>query len=225
MRSDRGSAAQPHPILPYLHPAAALKRRNWVIDRMVVEHMISPKLAEESKAKPMVVKTPTHDDTEIAPHFVEWVRESLAARYSTDEIWRKGLQVYTTLNIPMQRAARTALQEGLRNYDKRRGWRGPIGNVLKTPSTSIANYFHPNWRRNIHPGDIAVGLVEDVGSAEATVRIGAYHGMLNNKEIAWTNSKSVGQVLKPGDLAYFKILSLDEARKTVSISLEQRPSG
>ncbi len=209
---------------PTLHPAAALKRRNWVIDRMVVEHMISPKLAEESKAKPMVVKTPTHDDTEIAPHFVEWVRESLAARYSTDEIWRKGLQVYTTLNIPMQRAARTALQEGLRNYDKRRGWRGPIGNVLKTPSTSIANYFHPNWRRNIHPGDIAVGLVEDVGSAEATVRIGAYHGMLNNKDIAWTNSKSVGQVLKPGDLAYFKILSLDEARKTVSISLEQRPA-
>ena len=56
------------------------------------------------------------------------------------------------------------------------------------------------------------------------MRIGGYRGILNNKEIAWTNAKSVGQILKPGDLAYFKILSLDEARRTISISLEQRPT-
>ncbi len=209
---------------PILHPAAALKRRNWVLDRMVVEHMISPKLAEESKAKPMAVKAPAHDDTEIAPHFVEWVRESLAARYSTDEIWRKGLQVYTTLNIPMQQAANKALQEGLRNYDKKCGWRGPIGNVLKMTSTSIGTYFHPSWHRNVHTGDIAVGLIEDVGSIEATVKVGGFRGVLNNQEIAWTKAKSVGQILKSGDLVYFKILSLDEARRTISVSLEQRPT-
>ena len=158
----------------------------------------------------MILKRPAHDDTEIAPHFVEWVRESLAARYSTDEIWRKGLQVYTTLNIQMQKSARKALQEGLRDYDKKRGWRGPIGNVLNMPSASIATYSHPTWRRNIHPDDIVVGLVEEIGNTGATVRIGVFHGTLNAREIAWTKAKSVDQILKPGDLAYFKILSLDE---------------
>jgi len=219
-----GLPSNPTLYSPVLHPESALKRRNLVLDRMAAEHMISPKLAVETKSKPMVLKPAKHDDTEIAPHFVEWVREFLAARYSTDEIWRKGLQVYTTLNIPMQKAARTALREGLQNYDKKRGWRGPIGNVLNMPSETLGTYSHPGWRRNIHPDDIAIGLVEDVGKAEATVRIGGYRGILNNKEIAWTNSKSVDQILKPGDLAYFKILSLDEARRTIAISLEQRPT-
>jgi len=208
---------------PILHPDAALKRRNLILDRMAAEHMISPKLAAETKSKPMIIKSPTHDDTEIAPHFVEWVRESLAARYSTEEIWRKGLQVYTTLNIQMQQAARKALQEGLREYDKKRGWRGPIGNVLNMPSASIGMYTHPTWRRNFHPGDIAVGLVEGVGSAEATVRIGGYHGVLGSKEISWTKEKAVNQVLKPGDLAYFKIIALDPEHKTMSVTLDQRP--
>jgi penicillin-binding protein 1A len=219
-----GLPSNPTLYSPVLHPDASLKRRNLVLDRMVAEHMISPKLAAETKSKPMVLKTAEHDDTEIAPHFVEWVRESLAARYSTDEIWRKGLQVYTTLNISMQNAARTALKEGLRNYDKKRGWRGPIGNVLGMPSTSIETYFHPSWHRNMHLSDIVVGLVENASSIEASVKVGGYHGMLNAKEIAWTNSKSVGQILKPGDLAYFKILSLDETRRTISLSLEQRPT-
>jgi penicillin-binding protein 1A len=209
---------------PILHPAAALKRRNFVLDRMVAEHMISPKLAAETKARPMIIKPAAHDDTEIAPHFVEWVRESLAARYSTDEIWRKGLQVYTTLNIDMQQAARKALQEGLRNYDKKRGWRGPIGNVLNMPSGSISNYIHPSWRRIAHADDIVVGLVEDVSNSEATIKIAGYHGTLVNKDIAWTKAKSVFQILKPGDLAYFKILALDDARRTVTIALDQRPT-
>jgi len=209
---------------PILRPDSALKRRNWVIDRMVAEHMISAKLAVEAKAKPMVIKKPEHDDTEIAPHFVEWVRESLAARYSTDEIWRKGLQVYTTLNIHMQQAARTALQDGLRDYDKKRGWRGPIGNVLNMPSASMESYFHPSWRHNIRPNDIAVGLVEDAGNSEATVRIGVFHGTVTAKDVAWTKAKSVNQILKSGDLAYFKILSRDDAGRKLSLALDQRPA-
>ncbi len=209
---------------PILRPDSALKRRNWVLDRMVAEHMISAKLATEAKAKPMVIKKAEHDDTEIAPHFVEWVRESLAARYSTDEIWRKGLQVYTTLNIQMQQAARKSLQDGLREYDKKRGWRGPIGNVLNMPSASMATYFHPSWRHNLQINDVSVGLVEDVGNAEATVRIGGFHGTLISKDIVWTKSSSLRQILKPGDLAYFKVLSRDDAARKLTLALDQRPA-
>ncbi len=208
---------------PRLHPEAALKRRNWVLDRMVAEHMISPKLAAEAKARPTILKPLGHDDTEIAPHFLEWVRESLAARYSTDEIWRKGLQVYTTLNIEMQNAASKALHEGLRNYDKKRGWRGPIGNILMTNASSLGTYVHPGWRNPLHVEDIVVGLVEGVGGNDMAVRIGKYHGSVGPKEIAWTKAKSPAQILKPGDLAYFKIVALDDVHSTVSLLLEQRP--
>jgi penicillin-binding protein 1A len=208
---------------PRIHPAAALARRNYILDRMAAERMISLKFAAEAKSRPMLLKPLVHEDTEIAPHFIEWVRESLATRYSTDDIWRKGMQVYTTLNIPMQNAARRALREGLRSIDKKRGWRGPMGNVLSMPSASMDTYSHPSWRNPLHTEDIVVGLIQEVSGTEAVVKIGRYHGTIGPKEIAWTLTKTPGDLLKAGDLACFMIHSLDEERQTVTLSLEQRP--
>jgi penicillin-binding protein 1A len=221
-----GLPRNPTGYSPRSHPDAAFKRRNFVLDRMVAEHMIPGNLAKEAKAKPLVLKTASYDDSEIAPYFIEWVRENLAARYSTDEIWRRGLQVYTTLNIQMQNAARKALRNGLQNLDKKQGWRGPIGNILKTDSHDhdIDAYAHPRWNSPINPEDIVVGLVEAAGEADATVRIGKYRAKLSAKDIAWTKAKSPGQILKIGDLAYFKIISLNDASGAASISLEQHPS-
>lgn len=218
-----GLPRNPSRYSPRLHPDAAVARRNHVLDRMAAEHMISTKLAAETKTKPLVLKPPAHDDSDIAPHFLEWVRESLAARYSTDEIWRKGMQVYTTLNIEMQRAAYKALREGLRNYDKKHGWRGPLGNVLQMASASLETYSHPDWRNLLRPGDIVMGLVEEAGKAGAIVRVGSYRAAIGLKEIAWTKAKSPGEILKTGDLAYFKIVSLDGAHQTASLLLEQHP--
>ena len=209
---------------PRLHPNAALARRNFVLDRMASEHMISPSLAREAKAKPMVLKPPPRGNAAIAPHFLEWVRRSLSGRYSTEEIWRKGLKVYTTLNTEMQNAATRALREGLRKFDKSRGWRGPIGNILKEPSSDLATYSHPDWRAPLYPEDVAVGLVEAIHGGEATVRIGKYRGTIGPKEIAWTRAAAPGQILKPGDLAYFKIVSMDSAFQSASLLLEQRPA-
>jgi penicillin-binding protein 1A len=218
-----GLPRSPGRYSPKTRPKDAIARRNLVLDRMATEHMISKKLAEETKNKPLILKPAKRDDREIAPHFVEWVRESLATRYSTDEIWRKGMRVYTTLNIRMQNAARKALQEGLRNYDKRNGWRGPIGNVLKSPSIGLGSYSHPSWRAPLRPDDIIIGLVEGVDEKVASIRIGGFHGAIGPKEMAWTKAKSPDQILKPGDLAYFKVVSLDDERRSATILLEQRP--
>ncbi len=209
---------------PRTHPNAALARRNFILDKMAAERMISAKLAAEAKARPLTLKPLRQENTEIAPHFIEWVRESLAARYSTDEIWRKGMQVYTTLNIKMQKAANHALREGLRNYDKRHGWRGPIGNIYQMPSAGIHTYTHPGWRKSLHAGDIAVGLVQESGKKEAIIRLGKYKGAIGPKEIAWTKAASPAQILKTGDLAHFKIVSIDDTHNTASLLLEQKPA-
>jgi penicillin-binding protein 1A len=185
--------------------------------------MISRKLAEEAKQRPIVLKQATRADRDIAPHFREWVRESLATRYSTDDIWRKGMRVHTTLNIRMQLEAQKALQQGIRNYDKSMGWRGPAGTIFKDPSAQLESYQHPSWRMQIKPGDIATGLVEKIEKSNALVRIGNYRGTIAAKDIAWTKASAPSQILSPGDLAYFKIISLDDARRTVALSLEQRP--
>jgi penicillin-binding protein 1A len=208
---------------PRLHPDTALARRNYILDRMVAERMISLELAAEAKAKPIVLKQGTRE-WDMAPYFVEWVRQALAERYATDVIWRQGLRVYSTLNIEMQKSANEALHEGLRSYDKKRGWRGPIENILKTPSNNLETYSHPDWRSSLRTGDIVVGLVQSVSDSTATVRIGKYRAQIGPKEIAWTAAKSPSQILKTGDLAEFLIVALDNIQKTASILLEQKPN-
>jgi penicillin-binding protein 1A len=207
---------------PLLHPDSALARRNYILGRMLEEQMISPQAAAEAKSRPLVLKPRTRK-TDLAPYFVEWVRQSLADRYTTDVIWRKGLRVFTTLNIEMQTAANKALGDGLRNLDKKQGWRGPITNVLKDPAVRLDTYAHPDWRSYLKTGDLVPGLVESVDDPHFTVRIGKYRAVLTAKEIAWTKAKQPSQILKTGDLATFQITALDDARKSFSASLEQIP--
>jgi penicillin-binding protein 1A len=207
---------------PLLHPKAALSRRNYILDRMVAEQMISAQAAAEAKARPILLKPRTRN-TEFAPYFIEWVRQSLADRYTTDVIWRKGLRIYTTLNSEMQTAANKSLRDGLRNLDKKRGWRGPIDNVLKDPSVRLETYTHPDWRVLLRPGDLATGLVESAADPGITIRIGKYRAALGPKEIAWTKAKLPSEILKSGDLATFQVISIDEDRKTATILLDQIP--
>jgi penicillin-binding protein 1A len=219
-----GLPRNPTMYSPRLHFKTALARRNYILDRMAAEHMISTRLAAEAKARPMTLKSLAHSDVEIAPHFIEWVRSSLATRYSTDDIWRRGMRVYTTLNIEMQNAAREALRRGLQSYDRKHGWRGPVGNVLQAASADLDTYSHPDWRGPLRPDSVVPGLVEEIRDNEATVRIGKYKAILLPKDIEWTRAKSPAQILKRGDLAYFKIVSLDEAKTTATVLLDQRPA-
>lgn len=207
---------------PILHPDAALSRRNYILDRMVAEQMISRQTAAEAKARPILLKPHTRN-TDFAPYFVEWVRQSLADRYTTDTIWRQGLRVHTTLNIEMQTAANKALHEGLRAYDKQRGWRGPVDNVLKDPSVSLDAYINPDWRATLRLGDLVIGLVESVDDPEIKIRFGKYRATLGPKEIAWTKAKVPSTILKPGDLATIQITSLDDIHKTATAVLDQIP--
>src|SRR5213594_4369266 len=192
---------------PLLHPDTALARRNYILDRMVAEGMISAKLAADAKTRPIILRPRRRE--ELAPYFVEWVRQWLADKYSTDVIWRRGLRVYTTLNIGMQEAANKALRDGLRDYDKRHGWRGPIDNILNESSADLQTYSHAEWRNVIRPGDIVTGLVVNAGKSEATVRVGKYTAALGAGEIVWTEAKSPAAILKAGDLVKLQIVSLD----------------
>jgi penicillin-binding protein 1A len=189
---------------------------------MVTEGMISAKLSTEAKSRPIILRPRRRE--ELAPYFVEWVRQWLADKYSTDVIWRRGLRVHTTLNISLQEAANKALRDGLRVYDKKHGWRGPIENILNEPSGSLETYYHPEWRNMLRPGDLVPGLVLNVGKSEATLRIAKYTAALGPKEISWTRAKTPADILKPGDIITVQIAGVDDDKKAAIVLLDQIPS-
>ena len=124
----------------------------------------------------------------------------------------------------MQEAANKALRDGLRVYDKKHGWRGPIDNILNESSADLQTYSHAEWRNVIRPGDLVPALVLTVAKSEATLRIGKYSASLGPKEIAWTKAKSPAAILKPGDLVTVQIAGLEAGKKTASVLLDQIPA-
>ncbi|MBZ0104465.1 MAG: penicillin-binding protein, partial [Sulfuricella denitrificans] len=61
-----------------------------------------------------------------ADHIAELVRQNLYERYH-EQIYSSGIKVYTTLRRTDQEAANEALRQGVLDYDRRHGYRGPEG--------------------------------------------------------------------------------------------------
>ena len=53
----------------------------------------------------------------------------LVAKFGEAMVYKGGLEVFTTLNVEMQKAAEAAVFNGFREVDKRQGWRGPMRTV------------------------------------------------------------------------------------------------
>jgi penicillin-binding protein 1A len=206
---------------PILHPDRALARRNLVLRRMQSEKYIDEALAEKTMKEPIVLNIRENTNS-VAPYFVEMVRQNLEESYDTDEIWRKGLQIYSTINYEMQVAATESLRKGLRAFDKQKGWRKPQLNILDS-GNSLSSYVHPDWSQNLHPGMVINGLVLDVDKEFADIRIGSYRARIGPKEIAWTKKKSPVNILRVGDVCAFEIQEVDPATLEMQVTLDQIP--
>jgi penicillin-binding protein 1A len=206
---------------PLADPARALSRRNLVLHQMMEEGKITPAEEEAGKksALGLHLQYPRND---LAPYFFEDIRKYLETTYGTEAVHERGLRVYTTLNIQMQRAANQAIRDGLHTYDRRHGWRGKLPNVLKDNLGKLDTYEDEDWRHPIEKGSYVTGLVLAVDDRNATVKIGTYRAILSPSEMAWTGEKKPASILSVGDLAQFSIQELRET--TARVQLEQQPA-
>src|SRR5207249_6268459 len=136
---------------PYYHPEASKKRQATVLRRMVEERFITTAEAETAMAEAVAFRRQTRD--EPAPYFVEHIRQRLMATYGEAMVYKGGLQVYTTLSLPEQQVATPILEQGLRELDKRQGYRGPL-------------------RRGVSPGEFSAKRVSSGASADVASRPG-----------------------------------------------------
>ena len=206
---------------PLSDPARALARRNLVLHQMMEEGKITPLEEEAAKKTPLGLHL-QYPRNDLAPYFFEDVRKYLEQTYGTEAVHERGLRVYTTLNIQMQRAANQAIRDGLHTYDRRHGWRGKLPNFLKDNLGKLDGYEDEDWRHAIEKGSYVTGLILAVDDKSATVKIGTYRAILSPAEIAWTGHKKPNEILSVGDLAQFSIQELRET--TARVQLEQQPA-
>ncbi|HRK97675.1 MAG TPA: penicillin-binding protein 1A [Alphaproteobacteria bacterium] len=181
-----------HPVHKH---EAAVARRNWVIDRMVIEGYVTEAQGELAKETSLVVVPVKDDDVVDAPYFAEEVRRELIKDYGSDALYGGGLSVRTSLDPRLQSIAETSLQNGLMEYDRRHGWRGSVARLGTTE----------NWQDVVKntPGPVGMlaqwrlGMVLDTSAGRVEIGFSdGSKGRLGDKEIEWSKSKP----LKAGDL-------------------------
>ncbi|MFM5884875.1 MAG: penicillin-binding protein 1A [Novosphingobium sp.] len=156
------------------HVAEAITRRNWVLDQMVKNGVVSAAEAEQAKAQPLSIvprRVEAYDPS--SGYFVEEVRRRLIDKYGEkaedgpNSIYAGGLWVRTSLDPELQKGAQDALRTGLLRYQGGRGWSRPIAHIdvdsdawqgqLATLNKTIT---YQNWR---------TGLVLGRAGSQATI--------------------------------------------------------
>jgi penicillin-binding protein 1A len=202
---------------PINHPDHAVKRRNLVINSMLEDGKLTAQQAIAARNQPLQLRL-AHDPNSLAPHFVEDVRRYLENKYGADQVHEGGLRVYTSLDMDLQRDANHAVLDGLAAYERRHAWKGKLENVLSN-GESLTNYENPDWQDEPEVNAYTHALVTTVASGTASVDFGRYRASLTQADVAWTQHK-LADILKPGDIAYVKILALGADGKA-QVSLEQ----
>ncbi len=189
---------------PVTHPARALERRNLVLNSMLEDGIITAQQASDAKLSPLGLQIEAPPNT-AAPWFVEEVRQELDRRFGSEMVHQSGLRVYTTLDLPLQRAANQAVLDGLAAYERRRGWHGGLLNVIAAGS-SIDAFHHPDWNTDSAPGTYLHGVVTEVLPYEITVKVGGNRSaILAPEDWAWTKNKLASDFLRVGDIVYVRI--------------------
>jgi len=115
----------PNNYNPLRHPEAARARRDWVLDSMVEVGWLDRAAADNAKAQPLDARPRTAPTPADAGYFAEEVRRQLIDRFGEKAVYEGGLIVRTSYVPFYQAIAERAFRNGLVEYDRRHGWRGP----------------------------------------------------------------------------------------------------
>ncbi|MFI5305153.1 MAG: penicillin-binding protein 1A, partial [Nitrospiria bacterium] len=222
---------------PYVSPDRAKQRQGIVLKRMVAAGFITAAQYQEAFRQKLKFRKLQKED-EISPYFLDYVRQQLISQYGENTIYKGGLNVFTTLNIQMQTFAAGAVQKGLRDLDKRQGYRGPIGHIVSPEK--IKKKEGPSLLTNpFEKDEIVDGIVLSVEDQFAKVEVKGITGTIRLEDMTWAKKRSIGndlkagvvlqekgkanQILKKGDVIKLGFKQYDTNDKEYYFTLEQEP--
>lgn len=121
--------SSPEDLSPLKDTHAAYEKNRDILNRMVGQKYLTKEKADkiydefwpayvESIRTEYPTKTVHSRNDNAAPHFTDYVRQILIARYGKDVVYNEGLNIFTTLDLKRQQAAEKYLYEGTEQQDK-----------------------------------------------------------------------------------------------------------
>ncbi|TDI58980.1 MAG: penicillin-binding protein 1A [Alphaproteobacteria bacterium] len=226
----------PNNYHPTRRTDAAIGRRNWVLGRMAEENFITDEQAKMASQEPLNINRGSGDELFNADYFNEEIRRQLQHMYGNDALYEGGLSVRTSLDPRLQTIAEDVLQLGLITYDRRHGWRGPVGNMN-------LEFMQPDdWQQRLADNSQYVPLEKwrlsvVLNFEEKNAVLGfedGTMGVLRFEDLRWarrwlsTNArssrpKSADDLLKAGDMVLVERVMIED-QPSDFYSLQQKPA-
>ena len=191
---------------PYKSIERAKLRRNFVLKNLYENSYINKSEYKNLIKKKVKTKKRKIKLLEEANFYSEEVRRIVSDTYGYDNLYKGGLSIRSPLNSFYQIEALKALREGLEEYDKRHGWRGPITNLNIT-----------DWEKKIEEFKLDKSLkwklakVINISKFSAKIEIESKEmGFINFENIYWTRKKSFEDLLNLSDIIYVKKIKKNE---------------
>jgi penicillin-binding protein 1A len=235
-----GLPQAPSRYSPFHFPERAKQRQIYVLKRMAAEGFVTEAEASMAMQIDLDIKPRRNWYMEAVPIYTEHVRRYVEQKYGADALYTGGLRIYTAVNIEMQKAARRQITAGLRDLDRRQGYRGPIKQLAPAEIEAfVADLYAQREETPLAAGTQVQAVVVDVDDkkALATLRLGGAKGQLPLEEVRWARKpnpdvgywqakvKKLSAVLAVGDVV---TVGLKEAPESPDqpwpLTLEQPPA-
>ncbi|MFK7974422.1 MAG: penicillin-binding protein 1A [Rickettsiaceae bacterium] len=177
----------------------ALQRKNYVIGRMYDDGYLTENQARQAIEEPITLYKYEKARTIDANYYAARVREEVINMFGEDYFYTAGLTILTCVNSEMQQAATNALRYGIQKYDKKKGYRGVLGNINTN-----------DWQKELNSFTKPIGILNSQIAVVLTIqdneaKIGLENGSLNKillKDTHWaaSNLTSMKKLFKVGDV-------------------------
>ncbi len=231
-----GLPKAPNTYSPIKHMDKARERQSYVLERMVKEGYVTQAEADHAKSSPIEIRPLKKVNSEQSAYFLEHIRIQLEQKYGEDRLYKEGLKIYTTMNAEMQKAAFEAVVKGLKEVDKRQGFRGPLKYLLESEVDPFCKQVEDNIDGlNLRQGSTYHGVVAKVDKSrgDVTVRVGERTGTLPRKNMGWAGKLSLadsfgkpadkGKWLGLGAVIEVSVVTPDTNRTGAVFALDQTP--
>ena len=191
---------------PYRYPELAKFRRDLVLENLEENKFITKNELNKFKNSKLKLKKRKIEIVNEANSYTEEVRRIVKNIYGFEKLYSQGLSISTPLKINYQIQALKSLRKGIEDYDRRKGWRGPITNKIKNKNweAKVSQYkLDPtlNWNFaeiiSLDDNSIDFKIINEKKSLK---------GNLLLKNIKWTvpKKKLIKDVYEIGDIIFVK---------------------
>lgn len=231
-----GLPQAPSRYSPFQHPNLARQRQIYVLNRMRQDGYITNIQATNAINTVLDIKPRKNWFIEKVPCYTEYVRRYIEKKYGKKALYTEGLQIYTAVNIELQKIARKEVKKGLDDLDKRQGYRGPVDHISSSEIEKISKNISDKLKNQpLEQGKIYKGIVVGIDGKITLVRVGNALGIIPVEDISWARKpdpeiawwqkkiQSPEEVFKIGDIIKVTAVKKNKLNDKWLFSLEQDP--